>query len=81
MPRYRAERAAGARVRVPLLLLWGAGGNLAGLPVVDIWREVAEDVHGFEIADCGHYLPEQQPTVVAGYLLRYVDTLFGYEAG
>lgn len=81
VPRYRAERAAGTRVKVPLLLVWGATGNLAGLPVVDIWREVAEDAHGYEVADCGHYLPEQQPTVVADHLLRYADRLFGREAG
>lgn len=80
VPRYRAERAAGTRIQVPLLLLWGASGNLAGLPVEDIWREVADDVHGYEIADCGHYLPEQQPAVVAGHLLRYAEAVFGREA-
>ncbi len=80
VPRYRAERAAGTRVGSPLLLLWGAGGNLAGLPVVDIWREVAEDVQGYEIADCGHYLPEQQPVVVADHLLRFADSVFAREA-
>lgn len=81
VPRYRAERSAGARVRVPLLLLWGAGGNLAGLPVVNIWREVADDAHGYEIAGCGHYLPEQQPSVIADHLLRFADTVFEHDAG
>lgn len=76
VPRYRAERAAHVRVQVPLLLLWGVGGNLAGLPVVDIWQEVAENVHGYEIAGCGHYLPEQQPSLIADHLLRFADSVF-----
>lgn len=81
VPRYRAERAVGTRVSVPLLLLWGTGGNLAGLPVVDTWRDVAEDAQGYEIAGCGHYLPEQQPVVVADHLLRFAETVFEREAG
>jgi pimeloyl-ACP methyl ester carboxylesterase len=78
VPRYRAERAAGLRVTVPTLLMWGDRGNLAGLPVSDIWRKVANDVRaGIEIVDCGHYLPEEQPGVVADHLLRFTDECFG----
>jgi haloacetate dehalogenase len=80
VPRYRAERAAGLQVTVPTLLMWGDRGNLAGMPVSDVWRKVANDIRGaLEIADCGHYLPEEQPEVVAEHLLRFANECF--EAG
>jgi len=71
VPRYRAERAAGVKVRAPVYLLWGERGNLAGRPVVEIWREVAHDVSGRELRDCGHYVAEEQPEAVAAELLRF----------
>ncbi len=77
VPRYRAERAAGRKLDVPALLLWGDRGNLAGQPVLDVWREVARDVRGQEIADCGHYLPEEQPDAVAEHLLSFAAECLG----
>lgn len=77
VPRYRAERAAGVGMTVPVALLWGDGGNLAGQPVPEIWGEVATDVRrAVEIEDCGHYLPEERPEIVAEHLLRFADSCF-----
>lgn len=77
VPRYRAESAAGVRVTVPVALLWGDQGNLAGQPVPEIWRAVATDVRDtVEIEDCGHYLPEERPDIVAEHLLRFADECF-----
>ena len=77
VPRYRAERAAGVGMTVPAALLWGDGGNLAGQPVPEIWGEVATDVRrAVEIEDCGHYLPEERPEIVAEHLLRFADSCF-----
>lgn len=76
VPRYRAEQAAGVKVRVPVLLLWGKHGNLQEYPVHDIWRAVADDVRG-ESLDCGHYLPEEQPDAVVAHLLRFAAERFG----
>jgi pimeloyl-ACP methyl ester carboxylesterase len=73
VPRYREERKSGRRIAVPTFLLWGSRGNLAGQPVLDVWREVAEDVGGEEIPDCGHYLPEEQPGKVTEHLLRFAE--------
>jgi pimeloyl-ACP methyl ester carboxylesterase len=62
---------------VPVALLWGDRGNLAGQPVPEIWREVATDVRdAVEIEDCGHYLPEEQPRAVVEHLLRFADHCF-----
>lgn len=78
LPRYRAERASGAGVTVPMALIWGDRSNLVGLPVPEIWAEAATDVRRtIEIEDCGHYLPEEQPEVVTGHLLRFADDCFG----
>lgn len=76
VPRYRQEQAQGLRVRVPVLLLWGERGNLGGRPVLEAWREVASDVRGIELAECGHYLPEEQPETVARHLLAFADERF-----
>jgi haloacetate dehalogenase len=77
VPCYRAERAAGGRITVPVALLWGDRGNLADQPVTEIWREVATDVRrAAEIEDCGHYLPEERHEVVAEHLLRFADDCF-----
>ncbi len=76
LPRYRAENAAGKHLTAPALLLWGDRGNLADQPVLDIWRRVATDVRGEAIPDCGHYLPEEQPAIVADRLLRFAGERF-----
>ena len=57
-----ADRAAGRRVRPPLLVLWSTFDDLEELygdPLV-IWRRWADDVTGFGIAS-GHHLAEEAP--------------------
>jgi haloacetate dehalogenase len=76
VPRYQAERVVGQRIDVPVMLLWGKKGNLGGLPVLDIWREVAAMLQGVELAGCGHYLPEEQPEIVVKHLLRFTAECF-----
>ena len=61
--------AAGHRIHVPVLVLWGASGPLASAPVLDLWRGVADDVRGAEITNAAHYLQEEQPEEVARHLL------------
>jgi haloacetate dehalogenase len=67
-----ASAAAGAKLTMPLLALWGATGLTGTLPVVDIWREYATDVDGEAIQECGHFLPEEQPAAVADRLLHFL---------
>ena len=56
-----ADRAAGRRVRCPLLALWGERGVVHRLfdPLAE-WRAVADDVRGRPLP-CGHYLAEEAP--------------------
>ncbi|MGW4521740.1 alpha/beta fold hydrolase [Amycolatopsis sp. NPDC004378] len=68
-----ADFAAGKRVTQPLLALWGANGLLGTLPTLEIWQEYGTDVTGRAIAECGHFLPEEQPEEVVSHLRKFLD--------
>jgi haloacetate dehalogenase len=52
---------ADARIRVPLLAIWGGRGTVGALyDVLETWREKATDVTG-RAFDCGHTLQEERP--------------------
>jgi haloacetate dehalogenase len=79
VPHYRALNAAGTKLTPPALVLWGERGNLAGQPVLDVWRTVAADVRGVAIPDCGHYLPEERPEMVVTQLWSFIAACFAEE--
>ncbi|MFY9931349.1 MAG: alpha/beta hydrolase [Streptosporangiaceae bacterium] len=63
------DRAAGNRIRAPLLVLWSKRDDfedLYGDPLV-IWRNWAADVRGHSI-DSAHHMAEEAPGVLAGAL-------------
>jgi pimeloyl-ACP methyl ester carboxylesterase len=66
----RALQAAGLRLPMPVL---GVGGGRAeargrgGEPEAAL-REVAANVTGAVIADCGHFIPEEKPRELAALL-------------
>lgn len=64
---------AAARVRAPLLALWGAKGVVQRLfdPLRD-WASVADDVRGTAL-ETGHYLAEEAPDAT----LRHFRSFFG----
>jgi len=70
--RDEASFRAGDRIEAPLLALWGATGLVGQLPALEIWREYAKNVEGEAIADCGHFLPEEQPDAVIERLLGFL---------
>ncbi|MBL8480863.1 MAG: alpha/beta hydrolase, partial [Rhodocyclaceae bacterium] len=57
----RADRAAGRKLKMPVLVLWGELGIIERCfdPLAE-WRKVAEDVQGHSLP-CGHYIPEEAP--------------------
>lgn len=73
--RWLEELAAGRRIEVPLALLWGEQGNLGDVPVLEEWGRRATDVRGQAVADCGHYVPEEQPERVVDAVHRFADEL------
>jgi haloacetate dehalogenase len=73
-----ADREAGRRIRVPLLVLWSARNPVFERhDVLAIWREWADDVRGRAV-DAGHYLAEEVPDEVLDELRRF---FIGQSAG
>lgn len=63
----------GRKIKAPTLVLWATEGRLGKREgTLEIWRAFAEDVRGEGIPECGHFLPEEQPTVVAAKLLDFL---------
>ncbi|MEO8486315.1 MAG: alpha/beta hydrolase [Betaproteobacteria bacterium] len=69
-----ADRAAGRRLRAPLLALWGERNAVTHrlFDTLAEWREVAEDVHGGRMP-CGHYLAEEAPDATIAALRAFLD--------
>jgi haloacetate dehalogenase len=67
-----ADRAAGRRVRCPLLLLWSERDDLVELvgDLRPIWREWADDVRGWGI-DSGHHVAEEAPEQLTAALAGF----------
>jgi haloacetate dehalogenase len=64
-----ADRAAGRKLTMPLLVLWGARGR-RGASLLDVWKAWANDLRG-EGLDCGHFIPEEAPEALLGHLLDF----------
>ena len=69
----RASRAAGNKVRCPMLVLWGAKGKIGQwYDPLAIWRRYCSaDVTGSAI-DSGHYLAEEAPQAVLAALAGFL---------
>ena len=66
-----ADRAAGRRIKSPMLVLWGAEGRpRGGGGITAIWKSWADQVDGHPIA-CGHFIPEEAPDVTTEKLLAF----------
>lgn len=67
-----ADIAAGRRLTVPLLALWGEQGVVGKLfdPLVE-WRKVAENVQGGPLP-CGHYIAEEAPDLLLERALPFL---------
>jgi pimeloyl-ACP methyl ester carboxylesterase len=63
---------AGRRIKAPTLVLWGRESQLEASGILEIWREVADDVQGEAIPESGHFLAEEQPERVAAALLQFL---------
>jgi len=69
----RASRAAGEKIRCPLLVLWGAKGKIEQwYDALAIWRQYcASTVVGGSVPS-GHYLAEEAPREVTEQLLGFM---------
>ena len=64
---------SGFRLPMPVLALGGARTEARGRAEEprESLRAIARDVRGGAIAECGHFLPEEQPSVLAERLLAF----------
>lgn len=69
----RADRAAGRRLSMPLLALWGEQGvvHRCFQPLAE-WQRVADNVRGRPLP-CGHYIPEEAPDELLGAALPFLS--------
>lgn len=66
-----ADFAAGQKVTCPLLVLWGANGQIAEwYDPITVWRHYADDVIGTSI-EAGHYLAEEAPDAVTEQFIKF----------
>jgi len=67
------DAAAGRRLSMPVLTLWGADGLVAGgrTDPLDVWWSYADDVRGGELPG-GHFLAEECPDEVLSALLPFL---------
>jgi haloacetate dehalogenase len=68
----RADREAGRRLQMPLLVLWGEQGVVHRCfePLKE-WKEVADDVDGGTLP-CGHYIAEEAPEALLERVLPFL---------
>ena len=69
----RAILASGFRLPMPVLALGGArteARGRGGEPLESL-RAIATDVRGGTLPDCGHFMPEEQPEMLAARLLEF----------
>jgi haloacetate dehalogenase len=75
--REEEARAAGEKVRCPLLFLWSERDDmeeLYGDPLA-IWRDWADDVRGHGI-DSGHHIAEEAPEALADALRAFLGEVY-----
>jgi haloacetate dehalogenase len=67
----KADRDAGNKITIPMLVLWGDAG-IAAAPAtpLDTWKNSATTVSGAPI-DSGHFLTEENPDATAKALLEF----------
>lgn len=65
--------AAGAKLTMPLLALWGARGSVGRMfDVPAAWRERSSASVSGHALDCGHFLPEEAPDGTLKALLGFL---------
>jgi haloacetate dehalogenase len=69
----RASRAAGEKIRCPLLVLWGAKAKIEQwYDAVAIWRQYCASTVAGGAVPSGHYLAEEAPREVTEQLLGFM---------
>ena len=70
------EISARIKLEMPVLAIGGAKSRGRGTEPEESLKRVAANVRGVVVPDCGHFIPEEQPEILARLLLDF----FGEEA-
>jgi microsomal epoxide hydrolase len=62
--------ATGKKLAMPVLAVGGADG--LGVLMEQMMRNVADDVTGVVVPECGHYIPEEAPAFLAERVLAFL---------
>lgn len=63
------------KLKTPVLAL---GGDVGSAPTIhELMKPLCKTLSGGVIQDCGHYIPEEQPEVLAAELTRFFETCLG----
>lgn len=62
---------AKGKLAMPVLALGGGQGFGRGGDTLESLQRVARDVRGGVVEDCGHWMPEERPTIIADALLGF----------
>jgi len=61
-------------IKTPMLALWGANGVVGKIwDVLEGWKQFAEDVQGFGVPNCGHFVPEEKPEICLEAMMKFFD--------
>lgn len=62
------------KIKTPLLVLWGKNGVVGKLwDVLEGWKAFGDDVSGFGVENCGHFVPEEQPEICVDAMMAFFD--------
>lgn len=68
------EKDRANKIEVPLFVMWGKNGVVGKLwDVLAKWKELATNVKGFAVPNCGHFVPEEQPEIVTEKVLCFME--------
>lgn len=68
----REDLEKGRKIRCPVKVVWGREGVIEKMfDAVAEWRRVSEGVVEGEVVDCGHFIPEERPEVLAKCILGF----------
>ena len=61
------------KIDIPIHTLWGSDGNICKIwDVVDIWSNLANNVTGLGVEQCGHFIPEEKPQITIDEIRKHV---------